>query len=174
MNRINNLNVEWTADHNQYFQGHGIAFTDWDACATGCGETLNEAIEDALEQLAEQDITISHAQEQEIRDQIRGELKQGYGLETTIVDAQCPERGEHALCTCGHEHGMRFAGGPRGVVRDNRCVTSMNNVGIECACGDFEQDTENVDCAVCAGDWHFYVSVDVKTKEQDEAIEIGG
>lgn len=39
----------------QYFQGHGTAFTGWEACATGVGNTYNEAFDDALETLAQAD-----------------------------------------------------------------------------------------------------------------------
>lgn len=41
-------------DHAQYFQGHGVAFTKWQACATGGGQTPAEALDDALEQLADE------------------------------------------------------------------------------------------------------------------------
>ena len=36
-------------ESNQYFQGAGVAYTQWDACYTGCGQTEKEAFEDALE-----------------------------------------------------------------------------------------------------------------------------
>jgi hypothetical protein len=36
-----------------YFQGHGIAFTKWADCATGIGDTLIDALNDALESLAQ-------------------------------------------------------------------------------------------------------------------------
>lgn len=39
-------------EHEQYFQGHGVAFTRYTECATGIGNTPNEALEDCLEQLA--------------------------------------------------------------------------------------------------------------------------
>lgn len=39
-------------EHSQYFQGDGIAFTEYTDCATGCGNSAFEAMEDALEQLA--------------------------------------------------------------------------------------------------------------------------
>lgn len=40
-------------DNCQMFQGHGIALTEYEDCATGCGDTYNEAFEDALESLAQ-------------------------------------------------------------------------------------------------------------------------
>jgi len=36
-------------DFPSYFQGAGVAFTDWDECFTGIGDTPKEAAEDALE-----------------------------------------------------------------------------------------------------------------------------
>jgi hypothetical protein len=40
-------------DHAQYFPGCGTAFTRFDRCYTGCGDSLAEAFSDALEQVAE-------------------------------------------------------------------------------------------------------------------------
>lgn len=41
------------ADGASYFPGHGVAFTSYADCATGCGDTPKEAFEDALESLAQ-------------------------------------------------------------------------------------------------------------------------
>lgn len=40
-------------DNEQYFQGHGVAMTRFDDCATGIGASNAEALDDALEQLAQ-------------------------------------------------------------------------------------------------------------------------
>ncbi len=40
-------------DHDQYFQGAGIAFTDWDYVAVGIGNNAKEAYEDAVELLSQ-------------------------------------------------------------------------------------------------------------------------
>lgn len=40
-------------EHSQYFQGCGVSFTAYDACATGIGATEREAYEDALESIAQ-------------------------------------------------------------------------------------------------------------------------
>lgn len=40
-------------DNSQYFQGAGVAFTDFDDCATGVGNSEREALADALESLAQ-------------------------------------------------------------------------------------------------------------------------
>lgn len=42
-------------DSEQYFQGCGIAYTEFDDVATGTGETAREAFDDALESLAQAD-----------------------------------------------------------------------------------------------------------------------
>jgi len=44
--------VDHGVDNPQYFQGCGIACTDYDDVATGMGTSANEALDDALEQLA--------------------------------------------------------------------------------------------------------------------------
>jgi hypothetical protein len=46
-------------DNCQYFQGHGISLTDYEDCATGCGDSFNEAFEDALDSLAQNDWDVS-------------------------------------------------------------------------------------------------------------------
>lgn len=38
---------------SQYFQGHSVG--DWNDCATGCGSNPYDALEDALESLAQND-----------------------------------------------------------------------------------------------------------------------
>jgi hypothetical protein len=44
--------IDHGIDHEQYFQGCGIAFTPYDHVVTGIGETAQEAYDDALEQMA--------------------------------------------------------------------------------------------------------------------------
>lgn len=39
-------------DHAQYFQGAGVAFTDWDEVFVGVGDTAREAAADAVENAA--------------------------------------------------------------------------------------------------------------------------
>lgn len=39
-------------ENASYWQGAGVAFTNWKACFTGVGSTPKEAAEDALEQAA--------------------------------------------------------------------------------------------------------------------------
>ena len=40
-------------DHAQYFQGCGVAFTEFDEVATGCGDNFAEALDEAIGDLAE-------------------------------------------------------------------------------------------------------------------------
>lgn len=42
-------------EHSQYFQGAGIAFSKWEDCATGIGSSEMEALDDALDSLAQND-----------------------------------------------------------------------------------------------------------------------
>lgn len=43
----------------QMFQGHGTAFSDWDDCAIGTGDSFKEAFEDAKGSLAQNDWDVS-------------------------------------------------------------------------------------------------------------------
>jgi hypothetical protein len=42
-------------DHSQYFPGHGLWGTTYKECATGIGTSEKQALDDALEQLAQND-----------------------------------------------------------------------------------------------------------------------
>ncbi len=45
-------------ENSQYFQGCGVAFTDYDDVATGCGDNFAEALDDALEMIAQQEDSV--------------------------------------------------------------------------------------------------------------------
>lgn len=47
--------VDHGVDNEQYFPGCGVACTDFIGIATGIGDSAHEAMEDALEQLAQMD-----------------------------------------------------------------------------------------------------------------------
>jgi hypothetical protein len=47
-------------DHEQYFQGDGVCNTRFTDCATGIGDTPAEALDDALESLAQQGWDVSN------------------------------------------------------------------------------------------------------------------
>ena len=58
--------VDHGLEHEQYFQGHGVSFTRYTDCATGCGASAREAGNDALEQLACAGFAIPPALEAEV------------------------------------------------------------------------------------------------------------
>ena len=62
---IADYNITVERDHEQYWHGHGIAFTKWDHSVTGHGSTECEALSDALDQLAE-DVDIPEDLEAEL------------------------------------------------------------------------------------------------------------
>lgn len=57
--------------HVQFFQGEGVAFSDWKESVTGSGSTARRAYEDACENLAhtEWDINTLNSAEDEIPDE---------------------------------------------------------------------------------------------------------
>lgn len=58
-------------DHAQYFQGCGVCFTRFENVSTGCGNNFQEAIDDALEQIACQFSGIDFPEfEQSIKDKL--------------------------------------------------------------------------------------------------------
>lgn len=150
--RITNFSVSWQADHAQYWQGHGIALTNYTHCATGCGDTLREAFEDALEDLAQQGIelqpTPSAFPEDDIDKQMLADLtsqvKEPDMIDMDIVQAYCDAKGQHRR-EC--EHGVD----PDECIEEEHINTSY--------------DSEKDDCAICAGEWNFYVSIDVTVEE---------
>ena len=77
--------------YSDYFQGCGIAFTDYTHAATGIGSSEREAFDDALEQLAQQD-----GLEGVDWDAVEAMAIEQYGepssdYEESIGDFQCPE-----------------------------------------------------------------------------------
>lgn len=45
--------IDHGVEHAQYFQGCGLSFTDYNDVATGCGSTPKEALDDAIDSLAQ-------------------------------------------------------------------------------------------------------------------------
>lgn len=52
-------------EHAQYFQGCGTAYTNYDSCVTGCGQSAAEAFDDALECIAQDDVDVSTIEQSE-------------------------------------------------------------------------------------------------------------
>lgn len=46
------IRISYEREFEDYFQGHGISYTRFTWCVTGIGDTIPEALDDALEQLA--------------------------------------------------------------------------------------------------------------------------
>lgn len=169
---ITSFNVSWTADHEQYYRGHGIAFSDYTHSGNGVGETIREAFEDALTQLAEQDIDIEHVLESERGEdgmffnlesaalqELIGQVRDPAMLDWDIVKAECPESGNHECSECGHTNGNHL--GKSEQLTNGVAVWDECSHG-ECECSEYKQD----ECAVCAGEWHFYVNVDVQVSDE--------
>lgn len=129
--KITDFSVSWEADHEQYWQGHGIAFSDYDECATGCGETLREAFEDALDSLAQNDLRFTDEQEKALVEDLVSQVKDPAMLDWSIDNP-----------------------------RSGYCDFVAKEDGTE----DHQTEEHIEDCAVCAGDWHYYVNIDVKVE----------
>jgi hypothetical protein len=57
--------IDHGIEHEQYFQGCGVAFTEYDECFTGIGVSAISAIDDCLEQVAMSGIDVPRDLEQE-------------------------------------------------------------------------------------------------------------
>lgn len=53
-------------ENSQYFQGCGVSFTEFDNVVTGIGDSLQAALEDALEQMAQTSVSIPDELESEV------------------------------------------------------------------------------------------------------------
>ena len=58
--------VDHGIEYEQYFQGCGVSFTKFETVATGIGNSLQEALNDAVEGIAQQGYEIPNELEQEI------------------------------------------------------------------------------------------------------------
>ena len=133
---IADYRISWTADHEQYFQEHGIADQDhYTHCAVGSGKTLREAFHGAFADLIEQgvlsvtDLENNHSDLVEYVPTIETDM-----LADLIGQVKGPE---------------------------------MLDWDIVKDCCDFQGEHDDPDCSVCAGDWHYYVMVDLKVTESE-------
>jgi len=81
--------VDHGFDAEQYFQGCGASFTEFDECATGIGDTAREAFDDALESLAQNDWDVTGIPNRGrgfSRLTVRGYLK-GLGFSKSDIEA---------------------------------------------------------------------------------------
>ncbi len=51
--------VDHGIEHAQYFEGCGVWGTEYDECVTGCGNDAAEALDDALESIAQNGADVS-------------------------------------------------------------------------------------------------------------------
>jgi hypothetical protein len=63
--------IDHGIEHAQYFQGCGTAFTSFDNVVTGCGSNAAEAIDDALEALAQCDVDAEELNARMLKDENR-------------------------------------------------------------------------------------------------------
>jgi hypothetical protein len=69
--------IDHGIDHAQYFQGDSAMFTSFETTETGCGDTFADAIDDALEGIAQ-------VSEVEIDfDDLNARIKESLGLKST-------------------------------------------------------------------------------------------
>ena len=67
--------VDHGIEHEQYFQGCGVSFTQFEDVATGIGDNPAEAIDDALECLAQMDWDVDGMETRILRDEFPGKRK---------------------------------------------------------------------------------------------------
>lgn len=135
--KVVDFRVTAEIDTPDYWQGHGTAFTAYTDCATGNGGTLREALDDALDSLAQDDIEVSDEQSAAMLEEI------GPGLDVTLP-VHCPKCG-NADCV---EENPDF--GEEGDSADYGCT----------AC-DYVFDSDDT------GEQYYYVSVDVTTEPSE-------
>ena len=135
--RIKSFNVSWEADHEQYYQGHGISFTDYTHTGSGCSsESLSQAFDEAIEDLIFQDVFDSSDESFDVLvadmlAELQAQVKEPEMLDWDIVKAECAMQGTHRYTEIGSNE-----------AKEEPCI-----------------------CAVCQGEWHFYVNVDVEVEE---------
>ena len=96
-------------DHGQYFQGAGVAFTDFDVCYLGAADSAYDAGDDALDQLA----SSGHKIDDETLDAIQNELEQlskKDDAHTGCEDAQVCKDEACEQADSAHDHNDRHEG----------------------------------------------------------------
>lgn len=80
--------VDHGIEHAQYFQGESAMFTRFDACETGCGDTFADALDDALESLAQSsEVEIDFAD-------LETRIKESFGLKSSDAFPTSPSASE--------------------------------------------------------------------------------
>ena len=151
--RIMDFRVNWVADHEQYYQGHGIAgpgMEHWTHSATGNGNTLRDAFEDALEGLAQQDIDVDGMVK--VATKTASPDWFGPSVDVAFEDAVLAELTEQVK-------------EPEMLDWD---IADHRTGYCECKTAEqIEAHEDDSQCAVCAGEWYFYVNVDVRVEREE-------
>ena len=88
-------------EHSQYFQGCGISHTPFTDVATGIGDTPGEALDDALEQLAQSDWDVETIERSEAAKPLRASTVEAHtDCEQECCDA-CSSALENGSCPTG-------------------------------------------------------------------------
>ena len=137
--RITDFRVSWDANHEQYYQGHSTTFTGYLRSGQGCAETLREAFEDALDDLIDNGAA---------------------DIDKELVYRDAPFYTDLLVELISQ-------------VKDPEML-DWDIVRAECPeqgkhCTEDSEEYANggqlaEDCAICAGEWHFYVNVDVRVE----------
>jgi hypothetical protein len=81
---------------SDYFSGHGRSYTDWEDCATGYADDVKEAVNEALEMLAENgwDLSVIEPQIKAEMDSWDNDAVQSVSVTQWIADNVTPEQQE--------------------------------------------------------------------------------
>ena len=88
MNRIKYEVCDLGIEYPDYFQGFGVAFTEYDKAAVGIGDTFNDALADALEYI---DCGVDRIDGRQLNDIERSE-RQDDGINSNISSVETHSR----------------------------------------------------------------------------------
>ncbi len=136
--------VDHGVDSEQYFQGCGVSFTEYDHVSTGMGDTVREALDDALDQLAMSGYTLGP--------ELNAEVKTAD--DESLIFPHCPK--------CGN--GAQSIDDPSIPDLDDPDLEGWTDEGRDHACSScrysFASDQDG------SSESHVYVSVRVKTAQR--------
>lgn len=93
--------IDHGIDHAQYFQGCGVSYTEYDECITGCGQDAKEAIEDALESMAQNGVETDEIEKSDEYKAIERAANKMPGYEPLVtVSAFVEKQGEEMTDDC--------------------------------------------------------------------------
>ena len=92
--------TDYGIENADYFQGHGTAFTRFEHCTLGCGDTYAEALEDALDLAAMDGFDIDLADE-DMPEKLAGQGPSAFEQHKEYCEqetAQGEEEADHSEC----------------------------------------------------------------------------